>query len=118
MKQKAALTVEDMKGVKVLHLKGHLDLETAQIVKPQMLELAKVPRNRMVIDLENTSYISSFGLSLLLQVNDQVKAAGGRLALAAPHPFAKQVFDTTQLLSVFKFFDTIEAAVRALAGGE
>jgi anti-anti-sigma factor len=116
MKQKAALTVEDFKGVKVLRLKGHLDLETAQAVKPQMFDLARAPRSRIVIDLENTSYISSFGLSLLLQLNDQVKASGGRLALAAPHPFAKQVFDTTQLLTDFKFFDTVEAAVKAFGG--
>ena len=115
MKQKEILVVEDIGGVKVLHLKGPLDLETAPRVKPRLFELAKKPHCRIVLDLENASYISSFGLSLLLQVNDQVKSVNGRLALAAPHPFAKQVFDTTRLESVFTFFETVEAALKAMA---
>jgi anti-anti-sigma factor len=115
MKSKEIVTVEDRSGVKVVHLKGHLDLEMAPQVKPQLTELSRHPHCKIVLDLEHTSYISSFGLSLLLQLNDQVKAVNGRLALAELHPFAKQVFDTTQLAAVFKLYETVEAAVKALA---
>ena len=115
MKSKEIITVEDVSGVKVVHLKGHLDLETAPKVKPALTELAKKPHCRIVLDLGETSYISSFGLSLLLQINDQVKAVNGRLVLADLHPFARQVFDTTRLGSVFKDYETVEAAVKALS---
>ena len=114
MKSKEIVTVEDMSGVKVVHLKGHLDLETAPKVKPPLMELSKKAHCKIVLDLGETSYISSFGLSLLLQVNEQVRAVSGRLVLADLHPFAKQVFDTTQLGSVFKVYDTVEAAVKAM----
>ncbi len=115
MKSKQILTVRDIEGVKVAALKGHLDLETAPQVKTPLMDLAKKPHCRIVLDLENTSYISSFGLSLLLQVNDQVKAVNGQIALAALHSFAKQVFDTTQLGSVFRVYPSVEAALKALA---
>jgi len=57
----------------------------------------------------------AFGLSLLLQANEQIRAVNGQLALADLHPFAKQVFDTTQLGAVFKTYDSVELAVKALA---
>ena len=115
MKSKELITVEDRSGVKVVHLMGHLDLETAPQVKPQIMELAKKPHCKIVLDLAETSYISSFGLSLLLQANEQIRAVNGQLALADLHPFAKQVFDTTQLGAVFKTYDSVELAVKALA---
>ena len=114
MKSKELIAIEDKSGVKVARLMGHLDLETAPQVKPQLIELAKKPHCKIILDLAETSYISSFGLSLLLQVNDQVKAVNGRLALADLHPFAKQVFDTTQLGAVFKMYDSVDQAVKAL----
>jgi anti-sigma B factor antagonist len=115
MKSKETVTIKDMSGVKVVHILGHLDLETAAQVKPKLFELAKKPHCKIVLDLENTSYISSFGLSLLLRLNDEIKAVNGRLALAALHAFARQVFDTTQLGSVFKVYEDVETAVKALA---
>ena len=114
MKPKDVITIEDVSGAKVIHVKTHLDLDTVSLVKDQLLALAGKPQCKIVLDLENASYISSFGLSMLLQFNDFVKKAGGRLVLAALHAFAKQVFETTQLGSVFKVYDTVEAAVKAV----
>ena len=64
MKSKELIAIEDKSGVKVARLMGHLDLETAPQVKPQLIELAKKPHCKIILDLAETSYISSFGLSL------------------------------------------------------
>jgi anti-anti-sigma factor len=110
-----SVRIEEREGVNVIHLKGHLDLETAPRMKPPLMEEAQKPNCKIVLDLEYMYYISSFGLSLLLQLNDRVKASKGRLALAALNPFAKQVFDTTQLTTIFKIYDSVEAATKALS---
>ena len=107
--------IEDKEGIKVIHLKGHLDLETAPRMKPPLMEEAERPHCKIVLDMEFMYYISSFGLSLLLQLNDRVKASKGSLALAALNPFAKQVFDTTQLTTIFKIYDSVDAAIKALS---
>lgn len=115
MKAKEIVAIEDVANIKVVHISGHLDLESAPRVKAKLAELVKTPYCKIILDMEETSYISSFGLSLLLQLHDQVKAMNGRLVLAALHPFARQIFDTTQLSAVFTMYENVAAAVKALA---
>jgi anti-sigma B factor antagonist len=75
----------------------------------------------MVVNLVGVRLIDSTGIGVLVEVWHRAQAGPGVLALAAPSPQARAVFDTTGLGKVFSIYDTEAQAVRACrlsAGGQ
>jgi anti-sigma B factor antagonist len=68
-------------------------------------------RTRMVLDLENVSYIDSSGLSVVVDTMKQARAGGGDLKVCGLQPDVRSIFDMTRLGTVIEIHPSREEAV-------
>lgn len=69
----------------------------------------------LVLDFSAVEYISSVGLRVLMLASRQVTSQDGRIAIAALTPLVREVFEISRFILVFKTYDSVAAAVAALA---
>jgi anti-anti-sigma factor len=67
--------------------------------------------NRLVLDVSEVSRVDSSGMGLLVRFLSRIKSNGGDLRLAAPQSFFRTLLQLTKLSSVFKTYDSEEAAI-------
>ncbi len=69
----------------------------------------------LVLDLSGVPYISSVGLRVLMLAGRQATAQQGRMAIAGLQPVVREVFQISRFDMVFKLFDSVDDAAKALA---
>jgi anti-anti-sigma factor len=69
----------------------------------------------LLLDLSKVDFISSIGLRALMLAIRQVKAQGGRMALAALSPLVREVFSISRFDMLFEIFSDRAAALAALS---
>lgn len=98
----------------VMTLNGTFDNGTAPAVQANLEQIMQAHR-KIVLDLGNTSYMSSAGLRVLLFAYRCAKAADASVALARPPADICEIMAATGFLELFTVFDAVEAGVEALA---
>lgn len=74
-------------------------------------------KNKIVINLKNTSWADSRGIGILIAAFTSAKNAGGNLVLAHVIDRIKDILAVTRLLLIFKTFETEKEAVDFLEKG-
>ncbi|MER6944269.1 STAS domain-containing protein [Nonomuraea sp. NPDC000554] len=100
-------------GVTVIAMGGRLDSETAPRVQ-QELEALFPDEGLVVLDLSETTYMSSAGLRVLLLIYRQAQRSAARLALTGLPPDVREIMDATGFLGFFTVVESVEEAVEAL----
>lgn len=100
--------------VAVLSLKGDLmgEPETANL-RQKIKTLIEGGSLNIVLDLAGVRYISSTGLGTLIAALTSAKNKGGDLRLASVTEKVESLFVITQLVKVFKEYETVERAVES-----
>lgn len=68
---------------------------------------------RLVIDLSETSFLSSPGLAVLVQALQLSQRAGATLILAGANERVRGLFEISRLTDVFKMIPTVDQALSA-----
>ncbi|TFH01983.1 MAG: anti-sigma factor antagonist [Calditrichales bacterium] len=104
--------IED--GIGVLILKGKLMgyPETDELHDEMKSFLGQKIKN-IVIDANGVSWMNSMGVGSLMRCLTTIRNAGGDLRLARMSEKARSVFVITQLISVFKIFETVEEGIES-----
>ncbi|WP_287152687.1 STAS domain-containing protein [Candidatus Solincola tengchongensis] len=69
---------------------------------------------RMVLDMENTSYLSSGGISVIVDAYKKAEREGGRLVIARASDMVVDLFRVAQIERIIPLFSTLEEALQAL----
>jgi len=107
--------VSEVIGVPVVSIGPRLDLETGPEVEKRLGDMIKDGARELVLDMRDVDYISSFGLSVLVNTARQISDKGGALTLARVQPFARELLQVSKLESVLPSFDDIKEAAEAAA---
>lgn len=107
------ITVKTETAVTVVHLDGRLDLATGANLKEEIKKICDKGTKRIHINLKNVEFINSSGLGAFVSVMKQVRSKKGRLTLSNLAAPVREVFEITQLSSVFDIFETQEEAMSA-----
>lgn len=91
----------------------HLSATSFEATLGPQLQQCKCGGDTVVLDLADLEYISSAGLRVLMLAAKQVKAAGGRILLAAPQPVVREILEISRFNLVFELADSVDAAVAA-----
>lgn len=97
----------------VLDLEGELDLFNTNQLKEALKHLVSSGDVRVIMNLEQVSYIDSTGIGVFLSMLKPLRDKGGDLKLAAPSAPVQKVFQLTRLNQFFDTHDDIEAAEKS-----
>lgn len=107
------IETRELKHVSVVKISGRVDSATAPDLEQALQDLINTDRNQMVLDLQDTEYMSSAGLRVLVSTLKSAKKSGGDLKLAQLSPRVKEVLDLAGLTPVFNVHADLVEAVGA-----
>ncbi len=100
--------------VAVVTFKGNLMGEPdTEHIRDKIYGLLKEDVKKIVFDLSGVRWMSSTGLGTMIAALTSVKTKGGDLRLANVTEKVESLFVITQLVKVFKTYDTVERAVES-----
>jgi anti-sigma B factor antagonist len=101
--------------VHVWAIDGGIDYTTQEEFLAEMQRVLDAGERRVVLDFHKLSYISSWGLGLLLRVHKRYKNAGADLKFADLHTSVGDVLRLSHLDRVFDLYPTVDDAIRSFA---
>ena len=97
--------------VAVVTVAGDVDLHRSLALQKELLAVLDQKPSRMVVDLSAVPYMDSSGVASLVKLLSRVRALGAKMALAAPTPKVRSIFEITRLNSVFEIHESVEEAL-------
>lgn len=98
--------------VAVLRCSGRLNMSAAKVLRSAVDETVGSGTSRIVVDLQETSFIDSSGLGALVGGLKSARQAGGDLRIAAPPEQVRTVLALTNLDRVLAPHASVEDARR------
>ena len=92
-----------------------LDATNAAELKAEIVLLNKKGINKMVLDLTQTKYCDSSGLSAILIGNRLCKDTNGLFTIFGLQPNVKKLIQISQLDKVLSLTENLQSAVKAVA---
>jgi anti-sigma B factor antagonist len=112
-----ALTEEGLDGDRhVVAVRGDLDLHTAPELKDALTRAIDDGRNRLVVDLTETSYMDSSGLTALVLAHKRLRKRGGQLVVVNVDESIGRTFEITGLHLLFPLVRERAEAIQRLDG--
>lgn len=98
----------------VIHLRGEFDTYYCKHLQDQVEELADGGVPNVVLNLRLVRFINSTALGAIIKASKTLVARGGKLVVARPSPFCRDIIEKIGLDRVVPIFDSDEAAVAGL----
>lgn len=111
------VTVEPRDSFTILHLRGEFDTFYCTLLQKEIDALIASGVNRVALNLRLVKFINSTALGAIIKASKILAANGGKLVIARPSVFCKDIMEKVGLDRVVPMFDTDEAAGAALAAG-
>jgi anti-sigma B factor antagonist len=105
------ITVRDEGDTKVVMLDGKLDTNTTPAAESEINALLEGGAEKLLVNFERLSYISSSGLRLLLATAKKLKGSGGDLKVCSLNEMATEVFEISGFSSILNVFASEQDAL-------
>ncbi|HEY0187356.1 MAG TPA: STAS domain-containing protein [Cellulomonas sp.] len=102
--------------VVVVKPRGRFTMGDAPGFTSQVAELVTAGRDRIVVDLEEVSFLDSSGLGALVGALRTAREAGGNLTIARPAAQVLDVLTLTTMVRVLPPHDSVADAFTAVTG--
>jgi len=110
------LTTRQVGDVTVIDATGRITLgEGASLFRDTIRDLATKGNKKLLVNLNDVSYIDSSGIGEMVSGFTTVTNHGGQLKLLGLSKRVKDLLQITKLYTVFEVFDDEAAAVRSFA---
>lgn len=96
--------------VLIISADGGIDRHTSKEFVDQILKLIEGGITRIIVDCEKLTYISSWGLGILLQMHKRAKRAGGEVKIANVSSRIVSILNVTHLNKVFGIYPDVNRA--------
>jgi len=97
----------------MIALVGEVDLHHTPEVHKALVTACQQEPERLVVNLQEVSYMDSSGIGTLVEVFRRVNGYGGKLALFGLNDRVLSVFEITKLDKFFKIYDSEKEALSA-----
>ncbi|GMU85715.1 MAG: anti-sigma factor antagonist [Ignavibacteriales bacterium] len=103
------INVEQENTVRIISLSGRLDIINAEAFENTIIEyIDNLNENKMLIDCESLSFISSAGLRVFMIALKKMKAKLGKLVLTGMNDSNRKVFQITGYEKLFTIAESKE----------
>ena len=104
----------DVNGVTVLDIEGRIVLgEESNAFREKVKGLLASGKKKIVLNLQNVTYIDSAGLGTLVATFHSARSQGATLKLTNLGAKFKEVLQVTKLMTVFDTYDNEAAAIQS-----
>lgn len=105
------IETKKVKSTTIVSIKGRMDAVTTPEAERRLSQLIDSGEKQLIVNLQQLDYISSAGLRALLATAKRLKGEQGDILFAHLEGHVKEVFEISGLYSIFRVFDTTEAAL-------
>ena len=112
-----SISITEHGTVDVIQLPSRLVMANAASVRKEIQARVKEGRTHTVLDLGQTSFMDSSGLSVLVSVLKSVHKVGGEVVLLNLGDDVRALVELTRMHEVFKIFGELQTACAHVAGG-
>jgi len=98
--------------VTVIEVTGQLIVGNRQELKDDVIKLLESGSRKFLVDFEDTAYIDSSGLGVLVSLSKKIREKGGELRLANLNEDLRTLFELTKLDTLFFIASTREEALK------
>lgn len=110
------MTDSEVDGVSVAALDGRIVLgEESNALREKVKSLIASGKKKIVLNMDNVTYIDSAGLGTLVATHHSAKCQGAGMHLCHLGSKFQEVLQITKLLTVFEACDTEAAAVASFS---
>lgn len=112
------ITERRIGDVTLLQLKGRLVFgDGATLLRGRLNDLLDEARLKFLLDLQEVTYVDSFGVGVLAAKYVSVRRKGGDVKLLNLSGRSHHVMAISGLIHIFEWFDSEEEALRSFASG-
>jgi anti-anti-sigma factor len=108
------ISTRDHKRASVIRVTGRIDSNTSPEFDSKLKEYINANKVHIVLELDQTDYISSAGVRALISAQKAVKPKGGQVLLSNPSSKVRDVLKLAALESLFPVYSNTEEAVGAV----
>ena len=94
-----------------------VDPERIQLLGQELLSLAHGESQNLLINMDNVRFLSSSAINNLIVLERRVSGSGGEVKLSNLSPEVAEVFNITQLNSVFDICESEDEALGSFKNG-
>ena len=105
------ITTREEGDTTVIVLNGKLDTNSTPAAEGEINALLDAGVNKLLLNFEQLSYISSSGLRLLLATAKRLKGSGGDIKVCTLNEMATEVFELSGFSAIIKVFVTEQDAL-------
>ncbi len=98
----------------VVELEGVVDSTNLEDFFSFINSVFKQGFKRIVLDMEFTSYMSSGGLSVVIDAYKRADMEGGKLVIARASDMIKDLFEVVQFDRIIEFYGDLDEAITAV----
>lgn len=112
------IAASEVAGIRVLELRGRLNLDTAPLLHSAVHEALEAGSTQLLISLAALSSVDSTGVGQLVACLTSARNRGGGLKLMKPPPKIADILAITELDRVFEIFADEDSARASFARSE
>jgi len=105
---------QSINNVVILKPSGPLSQHDADQLKRHIETVLTQDAIALVLDVSAMPLVDSRGLEVLVETSDALAKTGQTLKLCGSNKTLREVFDLTNLASLFEYFEDTKAAVRSV----
>ena len=99
--------------VAIINLQGRLDFTSSSQLKEASREFFSRDNCKLVLNLDRVDFINSSGLGTLISILKEVRTHKGELKISNLAEYVKEIFDITQLSSIFEICEDEAHALKS-----
>lgn len=108
-----SINVEKQEICAVVHVGGRIDASTSEDLEDALLDLLDGGETRIILDLEETTYISSAGLRVLVVITKQVYDSG-HFCLCNANDNVNEIIDMAGFNVFMNIYDDLPDALEKI----
>jgi len=108
------VNVNEVNDVVIVKLLGNLDTNTAPDAEIEINKWLEKGALKMVINLEQTNYVSSAGLRIFLATAKKITASGGVVKLCCANDVVQEILDISGFSTILDVKKTEEEALASI----
>jgi len=97
-------------SVLILSADGGLNADTAAAFITQLEQIVEFGAKKIIVDCTKLTYISSYGIGVLVQIHNKLAKLGGDVKIAAPQSFVLKTLAMMRMGKVFSIYSDVNEA--------